>query len=168
MTILPGLQTGPCQTGGQGDIFLLNIFILSYILFGWFSPRNTLGIVCPWKSSSPLFPASPVLDFSLRLSPPLSWCLLHPPDLQGDDEGEFSTILLSCWLPETVYIHLVIGIIMRLTSNNSISGESRNSCSRPLPGMKTSDSHSQIMGMDFFISFPFPNFGNAFVHSFSV
>ena len=28
--------------------------------------------------------------------------------------------------------------------------------------MKASDSLSRIMGMDFFIPFPFPNFGNAF------
>ena len=42
------------------------------------------------------------------------------------------------------------------------SGVSGNSRSRPFPRMKASDSLSRIMGMDFFIPFPFPNFGNAF------
>ena len=42
------------------------------------------------------------------------------------------------------------------------AGVSGNSFSRPFPRMKASDSHSRIMGMDFFIPFPFPNFGNAF------
>ena len=41
-------------------------------------------------------------------------------------------------------------------------GVSGNSRSRPFPRMKASDSLSRIMGMDFFIPFPFPNFGNAF------
>ena len=40
-----------------------------------------------------------------------------------------------------------------------VSGNSR---SRPFPRMEASDSLSRIMGMDFFIPFPFPNFGNAF------
>ena len=43
-----------------------------------------------------------------------------------------------------------------------LSGVSGNSRSRPFPRMKASDSLSRIMGMDFFIPFPFPNFGNAF------
>ena len=42
------------------------------------------------------------------------------------------------------------------------SGVSGNSRSRPFPRMKASDSHSRIMGMDFFIPFPFPNFRNGF------
>ena len=42
------------------------------------------------------------------------------------------------------------------------AGVSGNSRSRPFPRMKASDSLSRIMGMDFFIPFPFPNFGNAF------
>ena len=65
-------------------------------------------------------------------------------------------------LPLTLWdgIHLAIGIIMRLTLNNSISGETRNSRSRPFPGMKASDSRSQITGMDIFIVVPFLNFGN--------
>ena len=43
-----------------------------------------------------------------------------------------------------------------------LTGVSRNSRSRPLPGMKASDSRSQNIRMDFFITFPFPNFGNVF------
>ena len=42
------------------------------------------------------------------------------------------------------------------------TGVSGNSRSRPFPRMKASDSLSRIMGMDFFIPFPFPNFGNGF------
>ena len=42
------------------------------------------------------------------------------------------------------------------------SGVSGNSCSRPFPRMKASDSLCRIMGMDFFIPFRFPNFGNVF------
>ena len=41
------------------------------------------------------------------------------------------------------------------------AGVSGNSLSRPFPKMKASDSCSRIMGMDFFIPFPFPSFGNA-------
>ena len=41
-------------------------------------------------------------------------------------------------------------------------GVSGNSRSRPFPRMKASDSLSRIIGMDFFIPFPFPNFGNVF------
>ena len=48
------------------------------------------------------------------------------------------------------------------------AGVSGNSRSRPFPRMKASDSLSRIMGMDFFIPFPFPNFGNAFFHSLPV
>ena len=50
-------------------------------------------------------------------------------------------------------------------SRPGVSGDSR---SRPFPSMKASDSLSQIMGMDFFIPFPFPNFGNVFFHSLPV
>ena len=46
--------------------------------------------------------------------------------------------------------------------NQLPAGVSGNSRSRPFPRMKASDSLSRIMGMDFFIPFPFPNFGNAF------
>ena len=41
-------------------------------------------------------------------------------------------------------------------------GVSGNSRSRPFPRMKASDSLSRIMGMVFFIPFPFPNCGNGF------
>ena len=41
-------------------------------------------------------------------------------------------------------------------------GVNGNSHSRSFPRMKASDSHSRIMGMDFFIPLPFPNFGNGF------
>ena len=40
------------------------------------------------------------------------------------------------------------------------SGVSGNSRSRTFPRMYASDSLSRISGMDFFIPFPFPNFGN--------
>ena len=40
--------------------------------------------------------------------------------------------------------------------------------SRPFPGIIASDSRSRILGMFFFIPFPFPNFGNAFFHSLPV
>ena len=42
------------------------------------------------------------------------------------------------------------------------SGVSGNSRSRTFPRMYASDSLSRISGMDFFIPFPFPNFGNEF------
>ena len=40
--------------------------------------------------------------------------------------------------------------------------------SRDFLGMIVSDSHSRIVGMFFFISFPFPNFGNRFFHSLPI
>ena len=43
-----------------------------------------------------------------------------------------------------------------------ISGVSGNSRSRSFPRMEASDSLSRTLGMDFFIPFPFPNFGNGF------
>ena len=48
------------------------------------------------------------------------------------------------------------------------SGVSWNSRSRPFPRIKASDSLSWIMGMDFFIPFPFPNFGNGLFNSLPV
>ena len=48
------------------------------------------------------------------------------------------------------------------------TGVRGNSRSRPFPGMKASASRSRIMGMDFFIPFPFPNYGNVFFHSLPV
>ena len=59
------------------------------------------------------------------------------------------------------FFHTTTAILMK-------TGVSGNSRSRPFPRMKTSDSLSRIMGMDFFIPFPFPNFGNAFFHSLPV
>ena len=50
----------------------------------------------------------------------------------------------------------------------TLGGVPGNSRSRPFPRMKDSDSHSRIMGMDFFIPFPFPNCGNVFFHSLPV
>ena len=41
-------------------------------------------------------------------------------------------------------------------------GVSGNSRSRSFPRMEASDSLSRTLGMDFFIPFPFPNFGNGF------
>jgi len=43
-----------------------------------------------------------------------------------------------------------------------VLGVSGNSCSRTFPRMEASDSLSQTLGMDFFIPFPFPNFGDGF------
>ena len=45
---------------------------------------------------------------------------------------------------------------------------SGNSRSRSFPRMEASDSRSRTLGMDFFIPFPFPNFGNVFFHSLPV
>merc|ERR1711910_81136 len=47
-------------------------------------------------------------------------------------------------------------------------GVSGNSRSRSFPRMEASDSRSRTLGMDFFIPFPFPNFGNVFFHSLPV
>ena len=52
-----------------------------------------------------------------------------------------------------------------LAVNRPSPGVSGNSRSPPFPRMKASDSRSRIMGMGFFIPFPFPNYGNAFFHS---
>ena len=48
------------------------------------------------------------------------------------------------------------------TLRASSSGVSGNSRSRSFPRMEASDSLSRTLGMDFFIPFPFPNFGNGF------
>ena len=42
------------------------------------------------------------------------------------------------------------------------------SCSLVFLGMIASDSHSRFVGMDFFIPFPFPYFGNRFFHSLPI
>ena len=52
--------------------------------------------------------------------------------------------------------------LAQVTSYLCRPGVSGNSRSRPFPRMKASDSLSRIMGMDFFIPFPFPNFRNGF------
>ena len=49
-----------------------------------------------------------------------------------------------------------------------MTGVSGNSRSRSFPRMEASDSRSRTLGMDFFIPFPFPNFGNGFFHSLPV
>ena len=134
----------------------------SYILCGWFSPRNALGIVCPWKSSSPLFPASPVLDFSLRLSPPLPWCLLHPPDLQGDDEGGFSTIdSLGRYSPSNWH-HNEIDI-----EQFNIRGEQDFSFPS-IPGNESLWFLFPNYGNGFFYSIPVPEFQECFFNSLPV
>ena len=46
--------------------------------------------------------------------------------------------------------------------HNWTPGVSGNSRSRSFPRMEASDSLSRILGIDFFIPFPFPNFGNGF------
>ena len=46
--------------------------------------------------------------------------------------------------------------------HGSLSGVSGNSRSQSFPRMDASDSLSRTLGMDFFIPFPFPNFGNGF------
>ena len=38
----------------------------------------------------------------------------------------------------------------------------------PFPGMIASDSRPRNVGMDFFIPFPFPKFGNRFFHSLPI
>ena len=50
----------------------------------------------------------------------------------------------------------------------STPGVSGNSRSRSFPRMDAFDSLSRTLGMDFFIPFPFPNFGNVFFHSLPV
>ena len=67
------------------------------------------------------------------------------------------------------------GIIYELNSMMSVSdyhptcdGQFFHSRSRSFPGIIASDSRSRILGMLFFIPFPFPNFGNAFFHSLPV
>ena len=49
----------------------------------------------------------------------------------------------------------------------SWAGVSGNSRSRPFPRKKPSDSHSRIIGMEFFIPFPFQILGMLFFHSIS-
>ena len=55
----------------------------------------------------------------------------------------------------------VICIYKKICTVPGVSGNSR-SCSQLFPRMIASDSRSRNVGMDFFISFPFPNFGNGF------
>ena len=62
----------------------------------------------------------------------------------------------------TTTVLIFFKIIIILNFPHPFPGVSGNSRSRPFPRMKASDSLSRIMGMDFFIPFPFPNFGNAF------
>ena len=62
-----------------------------------------------------------------------------------------------CIMPSKLLLYIFYKNVYALRS-----GVSRNSRSLPFPRMKASDSLSRIMGMDFFIPFPFPNFGNAF------
>ena len=59
-------------------------------------------------------------------------------------------------------VYLIFPRLLIHTLTLQATGVSGNSRSRPFPRMKASDSLSRIMGMDFFIPFPFPNFGNAF------
>ena len=47
-------------------------------------------------------------------------------------------------------------------------GVSGNSRSRSFPRMEASDSLSRTLGMDFFIPFPFPNFGNGIFYSLPI
>ena len=61
----------------------------------------------------------------------------------------------------------VICIYKKICTVPGVSGNSR-SCSQLFPRMIASDSRSRNVGMDFFISFPFPNFGNAFFHCLPV
>ena len=62
-----------------------------------------------------------------------------------------------CIMPSKLLLYIFYKNVYSLRS-----GVSRNSCSLPFPRMKASDSLSRFMEMDFFIPFPFPNFGNAF------
>ena len=62
-----------------------------------------------------------------------------------------------CIMPSKLLLYIFYKNVYALRS-----GVSGNSRSLPFPRMKASDSLSRIMGMDFFVPFPFPNFGNAF------
>ena len=62
-----------------------------------------------------------------------------------------------CIMPSKLLLYIFYKNVYALRS-----GVSRNSRSLPFPRMKASDSLSRFMEMDFFIPFPFPNFGNAF------
>ena len=70
----------------------------------------------------------------------------------NDEEKEFSISISKMFQQKNLQKQC-------LNLNDRVSGNSR---SPPFPRMKASDSRSRIMGMDFFIPFPFPNFGNAF------
>ena len=65
---------------------------------------------------------------------------------------------LASWRLTPHYPSLSVSICPTLF----LPGVSGNSRSRPFPRMKAPDSLSRLMGMDFFIPFPFPNFGNGF------
>ena len=54
------------------------------------------------------------------------------------------------------------GGIPRKCGKRESPGVSGNSRSRSFPRIEASDSRSRTLGMDFFIPFPFPNFGNGF------
>ena len=62
-----------------------------------------------------------------------------------------------CIMPSKLLLYIFYKNVYALRS-----GVSGNSRSLPFPRMKASDSLSRFMEMDFFIPFPFPNFGNAF------
>ena len=62
-----------------------------------------------------------------------------------------------CIMPSKLLLYIFYKNVYALRS-----GVSRNSRSLPFPRMKASDSLSRFMEMDFFIPFPFPNFGNVF------
>ena len=62
-----------------------------------------------------------------------------------------------CIMPSKLLLYIFYKNVYALRS-----GVSRNSRSLPFPRMKASDSLSRFMEMDFFIPFPFPNFGNGF------
>ena len=76
----------------------------------------------------------------------------------NDEEKEFSISISKIFQQKNLKKQC-------LNLNDRVSGNSR---SRPFPRMKASDFLSRIMGMDFFIPFPFPNFGNVFFHSLPV
>ena len=62
-------------------------------------------------------------------------------------------------LEKSFFVYSCLGDLCGRRKEPGVSGNSR---SRPFPRRKASDSLSRIMGIDFFIPFPFPNFGNAF------
>ena len=81
--------------------------------------------------------------------------------------SEFSRFRIKSYMIKLIRYHLPT-IVKHFLAHQNDSGVSGNSRSRSFPRMEASDSRSRTLGMDFFIPFPFPNFGNVFFHSLPV